>query len=144
MDKDESAESTLDAFVKSLENTQLLDKSVFKTLLTETSPEIVAEILVAYNSTLQEGIDKLKERTSLTVDEIYKVCHKIKGSSLLVGFKSIGNDCILAMEVTKSIPPPQLEDPGSLLNTVLKKIIEDASCVSEKISANFSESIAVK
>lgn len=90
-------QNALNTLVVNAEKKHLLDKLAFETLIKETSPDVVYDILTSYKTTLKESIDQLNQVQKLTQDDVYKVCHKLKGSSLLIGFSPLGQLCVKAM-----------------------------------------------
>ena len=92
---------------KGYEN-NLLDKSTFETLISETSNDVVWDILDAFKPTLQVSIATL-EHTQLRTSEAHNVCHKLKGSSLLIGFIPLGEFCKAAMGEMNNCPPEDFE-----------------------------------
>lgn len=72
---------------------QLLDRSVFEALIDETNPQVVFDIMNAFVKTLDEAIAQLKTSKDVSCDQLYRVSHKVKGSSLLIGFTKLGELC---------------------------------------------------
>ncbi len=79
----------------------MLDTQAFENLIHETSPEVVYDILTAFKDTLKECIGRLEQNEKLSAEDAYKVCHKLKGSALLIGFRPLGDACVSAMAATK-------------------------------------------
>jgi HPt (histidine-containing phosphotransfer) domain-containing protein len=63
------------------------DQMAFNKLTIDTSPETVLEILVQFRKTLSQGRADLHRAQEQKSDEVAsKVCHKLRGSSELLGF----------------------------------------------------------
>lgn len=75
----------------------LLDVKAFDTLIEETGADVVYDILRAFKGTLNECLGRLEQGNKLSSEDTYKVCHKLKGSALLIGFKPLGEACMKAM-----------------------------------------------
>ncbi len=97
----EETQSKLNSLAETAQNAQLLDKPAFENLIIETTPEVVWEILTSFKTTLSESIERL-QNPQASGDDLYKVCHKLKGSSLLIGFAPLGDLCKTAMHDIKN------------------------------------------
>jgi hydroxymethylpyrimidine pyrophosphatase-like HAD family hydrolase len=63
------------------------DQSAFTKLTIDTSPSTVLEILAQFRKTLEQArLDLLSGQTQKSDEIISKVCHKLRGSSELLGF----------------------------------------------------------
>lgn len=97
----QETQKKLNSLAETAQSAQLLDKSAFENLIAETSPEVVWEILTSFKTTLSESVSGL-QNSKATPEELYKVCHKLKGSSLLIGFVPLGELCKTAMSDIKT------------------------------------------
>lgn len=113
-----------------------LSRATCRLLCEETSPTVFSEILTAYKSTLRESRDRLKMADSLPYDELYKICHKLKGSSLLIGFHKIGGTCIDAMKLCDELRTQTSKDAQDKAQRLFFDISEAISDIIDKI--NFS------
>ncbi len=85
-------EKELEHVSTQLFGTSGFDKFAFQHLIEDTAPLVVLKILARFYVSLQDAvlfIEKgVDEGDTL---EIWKVCHKLTGSSELLGFKDFGN-----------------------------------------------------
>lgn len=111
----------------SAQSDNLLDNKAFDNLIHETSSDVVYDILVAFKDTLKECLGRL-ENPGLTPEEAYKVCHKLKGSALLIGFKPLGEACVKAMAVVKepraSLPHPSIQETVRLAKATQSNVLK--------------------
>lgn len=106
---------------------QLLDRTVFETLIDETSPQVVFDIMSAFITTLDEAINQLRSSQEITQSQLYRLSHKVKGSSLLVGFTKLGELC---RELTISAQESQAETVEPyVVKRLLSSLEEVKSCV---------------
>lgn len=106
---------------------QLLDREVFETLIDETNPQVVFDIMNAFVTTLGEAIHQLEASKEITSDQLYRLSHKVKGSSLLVGFTKLGELCRdLTVSTQKSTS--NTADP-SVVKKLVSSLKEVKSCV---------------
>lgn len=103
----------------------LIDKNVFETLIDETSSEVVFDIVCAFRKTLIETIEKLSNSASLTNEDVYKICHKVKGSSLLIGFSPLAEESKIVMNLTRENPDSDINEK---LQTVLRYAQDVLTC----------------
>lgn len=101
MMQNQNTQNKLNLLATVAHEAQLLDKAGFETLIHETSPDVVMDILAAFKKTLQESISRL-EHSDTSAEEARKVCHKLKGSSLLIGFVPLGELCKTVMNDSKN------------------------------------------
>ncbi len=110
----------------------LLDKGVFETLIDETNPDVVFDIVCAFRKTLTETIEKLSNSSTLSNEDIYKVCHKVKGSALLIGFASLAEESkhvmTLSRETPISTPQPVELNKTETLSTMIRSAQDVLAC----------------
>lgn len=113
----DTATGQLLSLKQAAERQNLLDIKTFDNLVQETDVSVVYEILQAFKGTLKECVSRLNEAEHLSAEDAYKVCHKLKGSALLLGFKALGDACVKAMVAVKE---PHVHLPHASTNEVLR------------------------
>lgn len=88
---DMSNNRDLDMFLSHFASDEGFAKSVFNQLVEDTSDDVAFKILARFRQTLTECKNQIADSLqSGDGDSIWKACHKVAGSSELLGFKSLG------------------------------------------------------
>lgn len=119
-------EESLTKKVRELEVLQDFDSLALLNLSQDTNAETVLKILVEYRKTVRESAEKI--RTALTdsdAETIARACHKLIGTSELLGFKVMAGRCRAIEQSVKANPNPQQEANAiqSLLETLDKILL---------------------
>jgi len=105
----------------------LIDRAVLETLIDKTSPQVVFDIMLAFIKTLDEAIQSLEPRDSLSNEQLYRICHKVKGSSLLVGFVKLGEECKKVTVMASSTEP--LSGVREIIEHLILSLKQVKTCV---------------
>lgn len=116
-----NSEENLTLKVRELGALKDFDSLALLTLSQDTNSETVLKILVEYKKTVRESADKI--RTALTegdAEVISRSCHKLVGTSELLGFKALAARCRSIEQNLKAESNPQKEvvEIHSLLETL--------------------------
>ncbi len=91
---DDKNENFLELFQSECVKNDLLDEKNFLQLYSEVGADVLAEIVMSYSNTLDESFSGLRLLiNSPNSEKSYRLCHKLKGSSQLVGFLSLAKIC---------------------------------------------------
>lgn len=105
-----SSEEHLTAKVRELGVLKDFDSLALLTLSQDTNSETVLKILVEYRKTVQESRDRIRQALSESnAETIARACHKLVGTSELLGFKVLATRCREIEQSLKIESNPQKE-----------------------------------
>ena len=123
----DKTESFLELFQSECVKNELLDESIFLELYSEVGANVLADIVLSYSKTLDESFTIIKGLLeNVDTEKAFRICHKLKGSSQLVGFTRLASACEQVCADYKS----QRETNWS---SSLKLIMDDVAAIKETI-----------
>lgn len=123
----DQSESFIELFQSECVKNQLLDEESFLQLYSEVGPKVLTDILLSYSITLDESFEFFKKNIhNSDAEQSYKMCHKLKGSSQLVGFKRLAESCEAVCTNYKNQTP--IDD-----TKMLKKILDEVGSIKEAL-----------
>jgi HPt (histidine-containing phosphotransfer) domain-containing protein len=87
-------ENFLEFFQSECVKNETLDERIFLDLNSEVGANILSEIIISYSKTLDESFVALRATLETAdTEKSYRICHKLKGSSMLIGFSHLAQSC---------------------------------------------------
>lgn len=117
----QNSEENLTLKVRELRVIKDFDSLALLTLSQDTNSETVLKILTEYKKTLKESADRIRAALSEGHSEVIgRACHKLVGTSELLGFKALATRCRSIEQDMKSETNPQNEaaEIHALLDTL--------------------------
>jgi len=117
----QTSEEHLTSKVRELGVLKEFDGLALLSLSQDTNSETVLKILVEYKKTLKESTDKIRNALAEgDAEVISRACHKLVGTSELLGFKAMATRCRSIEQNLKSETNPQNEvtEIHALLDTL--------------------------
>lgn len=117
----QNSEENLTLKVRELGVLKDFDSLALLTLSQDTNSETVLKILVEYKKTVKDSTDKIRAALAEgNAEVIARACHKLVGTSELLGFKAMAAKCRAIEQNLKADTNPQkeVEDIHSLLETL--------------------------
>ena len=94
MGTNDKTETFLEFFQSESVKNETLDERIFLDLYSEVGANVLADIVISYSKTLDESLTALRATLeSADAERSYRICHKLKGSSMLVGFSRLAQSC---------------------------------------------------
>jgi HPt (histidine-containing phosphotransfer) domain-containing protein len=93
-DKSAKIETFLEFFQTECVKNETLNERIFTELHSEVGANVLADIVLSYSNTLDESFAALKiSLESVDAEKSSRICHKLKGSSMLIGFSRLAKSC---------------------------------------------------
>ena len=106
----QNSEESLTAKVRDLGVIKDFDILALLSLSQDTNSETVLKILVEYRKTVQESRDRIRQALAdSNAETIARACHKLVGTSELLGFKALAGHCREIEQNLKDKADPQQE-----------------------------------
>lgn len=94
MGTNNKTENFLEFFQSECVKNETLDERIFLDLYSEVGASVLVDIVQSYRKTLDESFTALKATLeSADAEKSYRICHKLKGSSMLIGFSHLAKSC---------------------------------------------------
>lgn len=95
-------ENTYEKFLRSFESMSGFSAETFRNLTEDTSEHVALRILNQFRITLETSVIKLAiHLESKNWEDAEKICHRVAGSSELIGFKGLGKRCREIMNMVR-------------------------------------------
>lgn len=127
MGTNNTTENFLEFFQSECVKNETLDERIFLDLYSEVGASVLVEIVQSYRKTLDESFTALRATLETAdAEKSYRICHKLKGSSMLIGFSHLAKSC----EQVCSDFKKQKDNNWS---TSLKLIMDEVATIKEAI-----------
>ncbi len=124
---DNKTETFLEFFQSECVKNETLDERIFLDLYSEVGAGVLADIVVSYSKTLDESFTSLRTTLeSADAETSYRICHKLKGSSMLLGFSHLAQSC---EQVCSDFKGKKVND----WSNSLKLIMDEVATIKEAI-----------
>ncbi len=105
MDTGTEINGKVENLIRNLAQSQGFEALLFNQLVEDTSPEVSIRILARFWETLSECLVCIEQGMKIEdADQVWKACHKVAGSSELLGFAVFGRRSRQLNNDVKSIP----------------------------------------
>jgi HPt (histidine-containing phosphotransfer) domain-containing protein len=94
MENNDKAKNFLELFQSECVKNELIDEIRFHELYSEIGTIVLADIVISFSKTLDESFISLQETLqNHDAERSFRICHKLKGSSQLLGFTKLAQSC---------------------------------------------------
>ena len=126
--------TTFEAILLKLKQSELFDEILLRNPVSDTSEEVALKMLARFYITLSESIQAIETGLRSSDNEsVWKACHKVAGTSELLGFKKFGNH---SRTLSKTL---HASTDYSMYQDEIRLYLATAGRISSLISAGFPD-----